>query len=302
MLDLDPNRQGPAPRDASTLVVARDVPGAIEVFFVERQKAGFLGGAVVFPGGKVDPSDLDPEWAHATPPPRATTPPIAVDDAALRGLAVAACREALEEAAILPIAGADPAHGVLLHDDLLALRAALARDPASLRALLSARGLRLDLASLHPLARWITPVAESRRFDTRFYLFASNGAVTGAHDERETTASFWATPATVLERFAAKELILAPPTHRVLQVLSAARDTAGAIAIAAASCLEPICPRLVPHRDGELDGRETMALVLPGDPEHDVPVARVAGASRYILRAGRFWPGDAPAAVPFAPT
>jgi len=119
--------------------------------------------------------------------------------------------------------------------------------------------------------------------------------VTGAHDEHETTASFWATPSAVLERFAARELLLAPPTHRVLQVLSAARDTAGAIAIAAASCLEPICPRLVPHRDAEGD---TMALVLPGDPEHDVQVARVAGASRYILRAGRFCPGDAPGKPP----
>jgi len=128
MLDLDPNRQGPAPRDASTLVVARDGPGAIEVFFVERQKSGFLGGAVVFPGGKVDPSDLDPEWALAATAPRATTPPIAADDAALRGLGVAACREALEEAAILPVVGADPAHGALLHDELLALRVALARD------------------------------------------------------------------------------------------------------------------------------------------------------------------------------
>src|SRR5689334_11555586 len=99
MLDLDPNRQGPPPRDASTLLVVREAPGGIEVFCVERRKAGFLGGAVVFPGGKLEPSDLDPAWHDVTTPPRAPRSTIAADDGALRGLAVAGCREALEEAA-----------------------------------------------------------------------------------------------------------------------------------------------------------------------------------------------------------
>jgi 8-oxo-dGTP pyrophosphatase MutT (NUDIX family) len=287
MLDLDLKRQGPVPRDASTLVVARDAPGGVEVFFVERQKAGFLGGAVVFPGGKLDEGDLDPEWELATTAPRSTPVPIAADATALRGLAIAACREALEEAAILPIAG-----DALTHEDLLALRSGLASGTATFRALLSARGLRLDLASLHPLARWITPVAESRRFDTRFYLFVSDGATTGAHDEHETTASFWARPSDVLERYEANLLLLAPPTHRTLQVLAPARTTADAIAIAAASCLDPICPRVVPHRDPGAAG-DTMALVLPGDPEHDVSAVRVPGASRYVLRDGRFRPEPA---------
>ncbi len=288
MLDLDPNREGPPARDASTLVVARDASGGgIEVFCVERQKVGFLGGAVVFPGGKLDASDLDPEWDRCSTPPRATRTPIAVDAAALRGLAIAACREALEEAAILPIAGAAATHG-----ELLEWRSQLAHGTQTLRPLLAARGLRLDLQSLHAFARWVTPVAESRRFDTRFFLYASDGAVTGAHDDHETTASFWATPTDVLARHASRALVLAPPTHRMLQVLSAARDTAEAVAIAAASCLEPICPRVVTQRDTE---GETVAIVLPGDPEHEVRTARVSGPSRYVLRGGRFWPEDPPA-------
>jgi 8-oxo-dGTP pyrophosphatase MutT (NUDIX family) len=284
MLDLDPKRQGPVPRDASTLVVARDAPGGLEVFFVERQKGGFLGGAVVFPGGKLEASDLDPEWEGTATAPRTTAIPIAADAAALRGLAIAACREALEEAAILPVAG-----NALTHDDLLALRAGLASGTETFRAHLSSRGLRLDLASLYPLARWITPIAESRRFDTRFYLCASDRATTGAHDEHETTASFWARPADVLARYEAMQLILAPPTHRMLQVLAPARETAEAIAIAEASCLEPICPRVVTHRDAGATA-DTIALVLPGDPEHEVREVRVPGATRYVLRDGRFWP------------
>jgi 8-oxo-dGTP pyrophosphatase MutT (NUDIX family) len=291
MLDLDLQREGPAARDASTLIVARNATaGGIEVFCVERQKVGFLGGAVVFPGGKVDAGDLDPEWERFSTPPRPTRTPIARDDAALRGLAIAACREALEEAAILPIAGPAASHA-----DLLAWRKALASGTETLRALLGARGLELDLASLHALARWVTPIAEARRFDTRFFLFVSDGATRGAHDDHETTASFWASPSDVLGKHAARALMLAPPTHRTLQVLAGARDTAEAVAIANASCLDPICPRVVQQHEAEGD---TIAIVLPGDPEHDVREVRVPGSSRYVLRGGRFWPETAPARRP----
>ncbi len=291
MFDLDPTRQGPPARDASTLVVARDASGGgIEVFCVERQKVGFLGGAVVFPGGKLDASDLDPEWERSSTPPRPTRTPIAADGAALRGLAIAACREALEEAAILPLASAAPSHA-----ELLAWRKQLAQGTETLRPMLEARGLRLDLGALHALARWVTPVSESRRFDTRFFLFVSDGATTGAHDDHETTASFWATPADVLARHASKALVLAPPTHRTLQVLAGARNAADAVAIATTSCLDPICPRVVTQREA---GGDTIAIVLPGDPEHDVREARVPGPSRYVLRGDRFWPEDAPTLRP----
>ncbi len=287
MLDLDPTRDAVPARDAATLVVVRDVAaGGIEVFFVERGKSGFLGGAVVFPGGKLDASDLDPTWARRATAPRTPAAPIADGDALLRGLAVAACREALEEAAILPIAGA-----TLAHAERLDWRDRLARGRATLGELLDARGARLDLASMHPFARWITPVAESRRFDARFFLFVADGALTGAHDDHETTASFWASPGEVLRRFGEGALQLAPPTHRTLEVLAKAVDARDAVRIASSSCVEAICPRLVPHRDAR---GETVALVLPGDPEHEVREPRSPGKSRYVRRGDRFLPEDPP--------
>ncbi|HEY2517547.1 MAG TPA: hypothetical protein VGI39_42025 [Polyangiaceae bacterium] len=271
MLDLDLNRTGVPPRDASTLIVLRDGPGGVEVFCVERHpKSGFMGGAIVFPGGKVDPDDASPAWDGIA------------EDGPERALKVAACREALEEAAILPLAG-----GALTHAELLTLRAELVAAPKSLPSLLRTRGLRLDLAALHPFARWITPIAESRRYDTRFYVTLLPPGQQGAHDERETTSSFWATPARVLARFEEGTVQLAPPTHRTLELLGRARTTGEALAYAATTNKEPICPRLVPQGD-------TMALVLPGDPEHDVREARVEGKSRYVLRSGRFLPADAP--------
>lgn len=278
VLDLDPTREGAPPRDAATLVVTRDGPGGVEVFCVERRKVGFLGGAVVFPGGKVDESDRDEGWIDCVTPPRVE---------AMRAFCIAACREAFEEAALLPAAG-----GSLSGEELLDWRARAARRETTLRALLSARALKLDLARCHPLARWVTPVAESRRFDARFFLHVARAAQEGAHDGHETTASFWAAPRHVLRRFAAGDLQLAPPTHRVLEMLADARDTHDAVAVAHAACLDPICPKLVAHRDA---GGETIALTLPGDPEHDVRQPRAPGKSRYVLRGDRFVPEDPPA-------
>ncbi|MGD0525785.1 MAG: hypothetical protein ABSE49_11610 [Polyangiaceae bacterium] len=285
LIDLDPSRAGVPPKEAATLIVVRDAHGeggGVEVFCVERQKVGFLGGAIVFPGGKLDPGDLDAAWAGSVEATRPMVTPWAADEATVRGLAIAACREALEEAAILPVTGT-----ALAHTELLDWRARVAKGETTLRALLASTGRTLDLGSLVPFARWITPVAEARRYDTRFFLFVASEALTGAHDDHETTASFWARPAEVLRRFVAAELQLAPPTHRTLEILAGARDARDAVAIAEVSCLEPVCPRLV-------TAAGAVALVLPGDPEHDVREARSPGKSRYVLRGDRFLPEEPP--------
>ncbi len=292
MLDIDMKREAVVPRDAATLVLVRDAAaGGVEVFCVERsKKSGFMGGAIVFPGGKLDDADRDTGWIAASTSPRVPSTPIASDDDTLRALAVAACRETLEEAALLPLANTR-----LDHDALLALRAELANkeNARTLLDLVRARSLRLDLAALHPFARWITPTAESRRFDARFFLATVDADARGLHDAAETTSSFWARPAEILRRFDAGEVQLAPPTHRTLELLAIEPNAAAAIAATSRACLDPICPRLVRHVDA---AGETMALALPGDPEHDVPTQRIAGRSRFVLRGDRWLPEGAPAA------
>jgi len=292
MLDFDLSRKAVAPRDASTLIVLRAATDrSAEVFCVQRRKGGFLGGAVVFPGGALDSDDTNPAWERYATPPCAAPTAFAGSEPNVRGLPVAACREALEEAAILPLAGSSPSHA-----ELLEWRRRVTRDGQyagrELRALLEAAGLRLDLASLIPFAHWITPSAEARRFNTRFFLFVADAGVVGLHDDCETTASFWASPAEVLRRYGAGELQLAPPTHRTLEVLAGFRTTDEVVAAAEGARLETICPEVVTHKD---DRGETIAVVLPGDPEHPVREARVAGKSRFVLRAGRFIPEDPPA-------
>jgi 8-oxo-dGTP pyrophosphatase MutT (NUDIX family) len=287
MLDLDPNREGVTPVEAATLILLRNGPAGPEVFCVERnRKSAFMGGAIVFPGGKLDAGDRNPSWVQRSTPPRTPQSPFGADESTLRALAVAACRETLEEAAILPVEG-----GTLTHQERLDLRARLAGGKDTLLDFLAARGLRLDLARLHPFARWITPVQEARRFDARFFVAEASGAEPGAHDAHETMSSFWARPNDVLSRFAAGELQLAPPTHRTLEMLQGAASPAKLLEHAKLNCLEPICPRLVVHRDA---AGETLALTLPGDPEHEVKTARVPGRSRFVLRRDRWLPEDPP--------
>jgi 8-oxo-dGTP pyrophosphatase MutT (NUDIX family) len=285
VLDLNADRAPVAPKDASTLVIVRPKDGGgIDVFCVERnKKSRFMGGAIVFPGGKLDGSDVLAEWTPLTTPPRLPTRgsvPFTSSDAHFRSLAIAGARETLEEAAILHVSD-----GRVKQEELFALRKELTTVPDALRAFLSKRRLRLDLGALHPFARWITPEAESRRFDARFFVAIAPEGQTGFHDEHETMASFWATPAEVLRRFEAGEVQLMPPTHRTIAMLGDCSSTEEVLWLANSSNLDPICPRLVKHADA---GGDTMALALPGDPEHDVREQRVPGPTRYVLRGERW--------------
>jgi 8-oxo-dGTP pyrophosphatase MutT (NUDIX family) len=281
LLSFDPKQEPAVPRHASTVVVVRQGAPGIEVFCVLRHaKSSFLGGAVVFPGGKVDPSDAAEIWsARATAPhPRAEamTEPFAAGapPVTARALAVAACRETLEEGRILPV------DGPLAADALESLHATVAKDPAALAPALADLGLRLALDALVPWARWVTPEAEQRRFDARFYLLELPPGQVGRHDEHETTMSFWATPQAVLDRFARGEIFLAPPTARTLELLAAVPDVRGARALAEEQSLLPVCPLFVPG--------EPPFLALPGDPTHAIPDRRVAGPTRFVLRDARF--------------
>ncbi len=82
----EPAEVAPA-RPAATVIVVRDAPGAptgIETLMLRRSSIGAFGGMWVFPGGKVDPGDDDPD---------------APGDE-LAAARRAAAREAAEEAAI----------------------------------------------------------------------------------------------------------------------------------------------------------------------------------------------------------
>jgi len=307
LLDFEPNRIPAPPRDAATVVVLRDQPGEetshprLEVFCVRRHaNSAFLGGAIVFPGGKVDPADGTEAWdtlGTELHPRASLLVDASVAGVSARTLAVAACREMLEEGGIVPV------DRPLAAEDCDALREELRASTTSLSVALGRRGLRLALDRLVPWARWVTPEMESRRFDARFFLLELPAGQLGTHDRHETTMSFWARPAEVLERFARGEFFLAPPTTRTLELLAHAHDVRAALALAGEQSLRPICPRFVAGGSAPADasgGAEGASvddapyLALPGDPSHEIAERRVHGPTRFVLREGRFVSEDAP--------
>lgn len=275
-LDFDATRTADAvlPRDAATVLLLRDVGSDVEVYCVQRSlKSGFMGGAVVFPGGKVDPEDASTDFLDAAAPEEGA--PWSNGDASLaRAIRVAACRETLEEA------------GILLHEggDLSVARAVreAVSAGASFLSALQANQARLSLGQLVPFARWVTPAAEQRRFDARFFLIAAPAGQEAKPCETETIHGFWASPQEILAQFDRGEIQLAPPTTRCLELLASvsAGGVAAVMASAAAQTLEPICPKFVPG--------DPPFLALPGDPAHEVPERRVEGPTRFVLRDGRF--------------
>ncbi len=83
-------------RPAATVLLVRDGASGLEVFMVVRHhQIDFASGALVFPGGRVEPEDYviaaDPERCFAA----------AGLDAAGRALRVAAIRETFEECGVL---------------------------------------------------------------------------------------------------------------------------------------------------------------------------------------------------------
>ncbi|MGF1469438.1 MAG: hypothetical protein ACFCGT_25235 [Sandaracinaceae bacterium] len=269
------------------LLVREGSGGGSEVFMVRRSAASrFLGGAYVFPGGKVDPDDCDAPWDGRVLGPGPVEAARALGEAEparARGLFIAALRETFEEA------------GVLLADRpversrLAALREALAAEATPFRRLLEGASLRLRLADLTPFARWVTPRAEKRRYDARFFLARSPAEQAAAHDEVEVTAGAWLAPKRALERGQAGEILLAPPTHRILEQLAAAGTVDAAFAEARRQGPPPrIEPRFCLDDDGG------WFLALPGDPLHEEPERLVPGPTRFRIVDGRFVTYDPP--------
>jgi len=287
---VDPGAPAPAapPKDAATVIVLRLSPAAagrsdepLEVFCVRRHaQSAFLGGVVVFPGGKLDAADGDDRLGERCNGVHPRASRFAASPSHALALAICACRESLEEAELLPCVSDLGAPEVAAMRAELAAAADGPSAEGSLSTLLGQRSLRLDTAALVPFARWITPLGERRRYDTRFFVVPLPAGQTGHHDEHETVSSLWAAPRQLLCAYAAGDLFLAPPTIRMLSLLADCADVEAALSLAADQSLQPICPEFVPG--------DVPMVVLPGDPQHSVPERRVAGPTRFVVRDGIF--------------
>ena len=271
------------PRSSSTVVLLRDAPQGLEVFLVKRHGlSDVLGGAYVFPGGKLDDSDaqLD-EHLHLDLTSASLHMALGEPDlphAMARGLFVAALRESFEEC------------GVLLAGDVsaqvTAKAMALMQQGVAFNQILADLSLRLSTSALMPWSRWITPKmasVSSKRFDTRFFVAALPQEQVARHDDHEATESVWLTPRAALQQYWDRGIELAPPQIMSLSHLSRHGNVASVLAVAQSRTPPLICPE--PHdHDGE------RVLCYPGDARHSVATRALPGPSRLIYRNKRFEP------------
>lgn len=226
---------------AATLVLVRDSHEGPQVLMQQRNpKAVFVGGAWVFPGGKLDPDDNDPIWtslvgdfdeAKATQllGIEASTNPYNLDqihshEAALQhnvtALAywIAALREAYEEAGLLLT------HQFLTQQQRDAWRSELLAESQTWKQLFQNEKLSLDIEQIHYLSHWITPPENPRRYDTRFFITIAPPDQVPSHEDYEAIQTRWLTPQAALDACAKGEMTLIFPTFMTLKAMCGFED------------------------------------------------------------------------------
>lgn len=243
----------PAPlRDAATVVLVRDGAAGIEVFLQRRVKQmAFAGGMTVFPGGGVDARDAEADIGWTGPGPDRWAQSFGTDTDTAQALVCAAVRETFEECGVLLAGDSD---GALADPSALAHeRARLVDKSISFADFLRTHGLTLRADLLRPLAHWITPVNEPRRYDTRFFLAAMPDGQQADGATTEAEIAGWVTPRESLDLWKAGKHFLLPPTWAQL-IEVASYDNVDDL-LASSRTIEPIEPDVSSTGDNLIDLR-----------------------------------------------
>lgn len=237
---------------AATVIVMRERGGVPELLMVERAAAmAFAGGALVFPGGRVDPGDVTLAELHG-------------GDAQENAHRIAAIRETLEEAGV--------AIGLAPTGRMLAMRERLyAGEPMG--ELLKEAGAALALDALVPFARWLPAGVRHKVFDTRFYLARAPDNAEPLVDGNENVRVFWASARAVLAMAERGEAHLIFPTRRNLERLALFARFDDAVADARAHPVRTITPWIETRGDTE-------HLCIPDDLGYPVTSQRLDEAIR----------------------
>ncbi len=258
----------PAPAmPAATVTIVRDARDGIEVLMMRRNlKSGFVPGMYVFPGGGLDDADLlfkNNGLCNC------------LDDASASGMLgvaadglaywAAAIREAFEESGLL-LARNGAGSLVTLTDAEVAARFDAQRRQLNageldFAALIAAESLQLAADQLVYFAHWITPVTAPRRYDTRFFMAEAPPEQEPFHDDHETIAATWISPAGALTLHQRGEFEMRTPTVRTLETFANCNDVASLRRSldSIQGNVRPLMPRI-----GK-DGRR----YLPGEPGYE---------------------------------
>lgn len=192
MLGTPPAQAEPVePALAVSVIMFRSGARGLEVFIQNRVVTmDFAPGAVVFPGGRVDPVDHVSAGLHP------------VNDAVRRRHAFAWRYSR--------IAVNGPQETEELAQVLLA---------AAKREVQEESGVVVDVENLQPWANWVTPAEMPKRFDTYFYLAAPSATIKPVHQTTEADSSHWAPAAELLQAADRGDLFLMRPTRTLLAEL-----------------------------------------------------------------------------------
>lgn len=253
-------KREPVPAISSaTILLLRDGKGDLEVFMVQRHhQVDFAMGALVFPGGKVDPSDREPTLRE-----NCDGAPDSDDELAIL---VAAIRETFEESGILLArlgSSGDLVTGERLREIEGRHRDTLNRGQTTLREIIDAEDLRLACDLLVRFAHWITPELAPKRFDTHFYLVAAPPDQAALHDGGESVDSTWTTPSAALSDADAGRCTIVFPTRLNLMKLGRSHGVEEALATAKAAPIVTVMPRIEQTDAGAM-------LRIPAEAGYDV--------------------------------
>lgn len=282
------------PKLAATVVLIRPGGRAPEVLLIRRPASmAFAPDVHVFPGGGVDPADVEPSvLARSVVGAADAARALGGDLAPTLALAahVAAIRELFEEAGVLlaDLAGdggddRGRAGATVPSRSLGPARSALVGGETTFGGVAAELGLRLRTDLLVPLSRWVTPPTLPRRFDARFFAAALPPGARVSFEGDEVAGHRWSTPAAALRAMADGEIGMWVPTSATLQQLEHAgsidelrrRITPGPLGAVEVATVGAGVVRIVMPAGGGvagqpvcayLVGRRRHVLVDPGDP------------------------------------
>ena len=231
---MESKEQIATPIDAATIVLLRDSAYGLETYMTVRAATmDFQPNALVFPGGKVSPGDME-----------------VLPDDPLGHFKTAAIRETFEEVGVL-LAKRGGQH--LLEQDITALstwRKKLVAHTANMNEFAAASDLVFDFEAMHLISRWVTPKAMPKRFNTYFFLAEFPKNQVPAPDNYEAVRAGWFTPSEALVKSARGEYLLVPPTYWTLNDLLEYNSVSEAISGLARDSVQPVEPVIV-KKDGK---------------------------------------------------
>lgn len=155
---------------------------------------------------------------------------------------------------------------------------------AAARELWEEAQVRVQPRDLVPLAHWVTPEIETRRFDTRFFVARVPGDQAAQHDAGETTELRWLMPAAAIDCAARGEIMLPPPTWTTLTRIARYPTIDAVLEACVRTPIVRIQPRLI-RGDGPT------LLTLPGDPTYPaIDGWEIPAVTRFRLEDGRWQP------------